>query len=281
MWVPERGREMDLWDRVFYPEKYPWLRLTFSNADPRTAGIGNMVNCGVAMWVMPVGAVNAGDPRAAYQEAAVMGAAHNESFAVEAGAVMAAVAAEALSPGSSVESVLRVAQELARDGTRDAIVAAIGAADAGDDLRAFIANVRQAVAPFDQREGHVRGDGFTLVASVGDVGRPSRVMSIEELPVALAALKYGDGDFIRTIRSSVIYGRDCDSIAGMSCCLYGALFGTASLPQDLRSAVDQANRRNYGALARGFAETVLRILEKDQQDFEGRQRAILAGDGGG
>jgi ADP-ribosylglycohydrolase len=266
---------------VFYPEKYPWLRLTFSNADPRTAGVGNMVNCGVAMWMMPVGAVNAGDPRAAYQEAVAMGAAHNESFAVEAGAVMAAAAAEALSPGSSIESVLKVARDLSRDGTHEAIVAAIGAADTTDDLRMFIDNVRQAVVPYDQRAGYVAGDGRVLVASVGDVGCPSRVMSIEELPVALAALKYGDGDFNKTVRSSVIYGRDCDSIAGMACCLYGALFGTASLPEDLRSAVDQANRRDYGALARGLAETVLHIFEKDQQEFEGRRRAITASGGGG
>ena len=123
----------------------------------------------------------------------------------------------------------------------------------------------------------MRDDGSVLAASVGDVGRPSRVMSIEELPVALAALKYGDGDFIRTIRSSVCYGRDCDSIAGMACSLYGAVFGTASLPPDLCSAVDRANRRDFGALARRFGETVMRIFQKDSQAFEERRRAIAAG----
>ena len=50
---------------------------------------------------------------------------------------------------------------------------------------------------------------------------------------------------------------------------------------DLRSAVDEANRRDFGALAHGFAETVLRIFEKDQQDFEEKRRAILGDRGDG
>ena len=42
---------------------------SLSSVDPRQGGIGNMVNCGAAMYIAPIGAVNAGDPKAAYDEA--------------------------------------------------------------------------------------------------------------------------------------------------------------------------------------------------------------------
>lgn len=90
VWVPERQREMPILERLWWPEKFPWMRLVHGHADPRQAGVGNCVNCGVAMWTMPVGAMNAGDPEGAYAEATALGLAHNESFAIEAAGVMAA-----------------------------------------------------------------------------------------------------------------------------------------------------------------------------------------------
>jgi hypothetical protein len=83
---------------------------------------------------------------------------------------------------------------LVRDGTGAAIEAACSAVDTGDDLATFVRNVRAAVAPYDQREGHTSDDEPLELAVSGDLGRPSRAASIEELPVALAALKYGAGD---------------------------------------------------------------------------------------
>ena len=61
-WMAEWGREMLLVDRLFYPEKWLLMRLRLANADPRLGGVGNMVNCGAAMYAAPVGIVNAGDP---------------------------------------------------------------------------------------------------------------------------------------------------------------------------------------------------------------------------
>ena len=63
-WVAERGQEMLLVDRLFYPEKWLLMRLRLANADPRLGGVGNMVNCGAAMYAAPVGIVNACDPEA-------------------------------------------------------------------------------------------------------------------------------------------------------------------------------------------------------------------------
>ena len=275
VWVPERQAEMPIFERLWFPEKFPRWRLE-ANADPRCAGIGNLVNCGVAMWIMPVGAVNAGDPWGAYQEAAAIALAHNESFAVEAAAVLAAAHAEAFRPGSTPESVIDTALALARDGTRPACAAAVAAAEPGADLRRFIACVRAAVAPFDQRSEHTADDA-PFVAGPGvptDIGRPSRTKSIEELPVALAALRYGAGDFLKTLRAAVCYGRDCDSIAGMACGLFGSIFGPDPIPAPLRRAVDEANRRDFTAIARRFAAVVRSIREQDRVREARRAEAL-------
>ena len=77
-WIPEMQREANLIDRLFYPEKWIFQRHQLSGCDPRQGGIGNMVNCGAAMYIAPVGVVNAADPRAAYDEAIAFASGHQQ-----------------------------------------------------------------------------------------------------------------------------------------------------------------------------------------------------------
>ena len=65
-WIPELQRECPLIERLFYPEKWIFQRHQLSSCDPRQGGIGNMVNCGAAMYIAPIGAVNAANPQRAY-----------------------------------------------------------------------------------------------------------------------------------------------------------------------------------------------------------------------
>jgi len=189
---------------------------------------------------------------------------------------MAAAVATGLSPGGSIEAVLHTALTLARDGTRLAIKAAITAADPADDVSTFVARTRYAVGPYDPRTGHTSDDHPLNVTALSNCGRPSRTASIEELPVALAALRYGEGDFSKTVRAAVYYGRDCDSIAGMACCLFGAIYGLDALPSALCAACDAANRRSFGTLADRFTETIHVVLRKDAERFANRQRTLIS-----
>lgn len=273
MWVPERQAHILLLDRLFWAEKYPWIRLVQNRAEPRSAGIGNMVNCGVAMYIMPVGAVNAGDPHAAYQEAAAFGLAHNESYAIEAAAVMAACAAHALSNHGSIDGVLEIASARARDGTGDAIRAVLRVVKTSDDIQSFIQKTRAAMRAYDLRAPFALGDNPLRVTGANNCARPSRLHAIEELPIALGALKYGAGDFSKTIHAGVFYGVDCDSIAGMAGMLFGALFGVERLPQHLRIEADKANQRDYHQLAADFLQVIDQIFEKDAERFAARRHA--------
>lgn len=275
VFVPERQREMPIIERLWWPEKYPFIRLRHANADPRTAGVGNAVNCGVAMYAWPTGAVYAGDPAGAYAEAAAWGQVHNESFAVEAAAVMAAASAAAISGGTA--AALAAARDLARDGTGMAIAAALAAVDPADSWKKAIVRIREAIAPFDQRTSHTSDDRPLMdVPAVSDIGRPSRLMSIEELPAALAALAWGGDDWRRVLGLAVWYGRDNDSIAGMALSLWGAAHGVEALPQGLIAESQRVNRRDYRTIAARLAEVARRIQAADA----GRQARRAAAMGG-
>ena len=68
-WIPELEAEALPLQRIFLAEKWLVPRLHYGHVDPREAGVGNIVNCGAAMYMAPVGVVNAGDPDGAYAEA--------------------------------------------------------------------------------------------------------------------------------------------------------------------------------------------------------------------
>jgi ADP-ribosylglycohydrolase len=274
MWVPEYQQEMRLFNRLSGAEQLPFLRIIMSHPDPRSAGAGNNVNCGVAMWTMPVGAVNAGDPQGAYYEAAAIGLAHNESFAVEAGAVMAACAAAALAPKATLDSIAQAALATARDGTKFAIAACLAATNPADDLDDWIRKTRAAMTPYDQVVDHVADDQPMREEGISNKGHPSRLHAIEELPVALAAVKYGQGDFLRTIQAAVFYGRDCDSIASMAGALLGAIRGVEGIPADLRQASNQANRRDFSALGDQLATLAGAIADKDAARMNARRATL-------
>jgi ADP-ribosylglycohydrolase len=135
MWVPELGREDLLYHRLFLAEKWLVLKLRYGHADPRDAGVGNIVNCGAAMYIAPVGIANAGDPQGAYNEALDLSGAHQSSYGREAAGVLAAAVAEALRLGATVDDVVETALRFAKDATRTSIEAVVETAAKLDGWR--------------------------------------------------------------------------------------------------------------------------------------------------
>ena len=258
-WVAEYGREMLLVDRLFYPEKWLLMRLRLANADPRLGGVGNMVNCGAAMYAAPVGIVNAGDPRAAYREAVEVFAAHQTSYGLEAAGVMAACVAAAFSPGATVDTIVAVALTHAKDGTHGAIAAVTARARVFSDWREAIGPLREAMRPFDgSAEDGVRDRGNGT-----DDWQPSRLRSIEEVPLALGFLVVSGGAFLPSVLGGANYGRDNDSIAGMAGAISGALHGARVIPPEWIARIDSANRISLDPLARDLAALTLTLQQRD------------------
>lgn len=100
-WIPELETEALPLQRIFLAEKWIVARLHYGHADPREAGVGNIVNCGAAMYMAPVGIVNAGNPDRAYAEALDIAGAHQASYGREAAGVFAAAVAAAFLPDAT------------------------------------------------------------------------------------------------------------------------------------------------------------------------------------
>ena len=133
-WIPELEADALLLQRIFLAEKYMVARIHYGHVDPREAGVGNIVNCGAAMYVAPVGIANAGDPEGAYAEAIDIAGAHQSSYGREAAGVFAAAVAAAAAPGADATSVVDACLRVAKDGTRAAIAAVGGGRDRPDQL---------------------------------------------------------------------------------------------------------------------------------------------------
>jgi ADP-ribosylglycohydrolase len=278
-WVPELQREAMLIDRLFYPEKWIFQRHQLSNCDPRQGGIGNMVNCGAAMYIAPVGVVNAADPKGAYDEAIAFASGHQESYGLEAAGVMAAAVAAAFVSGTTIEAIVETVLGLAKDGTRAAIA---DIAELAGTLRERNVSHEEACAAFHSAIGRysVMGDDVNhqpeKAGRLTDAYRPSRLQAIEELPLALGFCLLNRGDFRRSIEDGINSGRDTDSIGVMAGAILGALHGEAVIDATDREQLDEANRLDLTAAADAFAEVVTNILNTDAAAAARREAARAA-----
>jgi ADP-ribosylglycohydrolase len=266
-WVPELEAEALLLQRVFLAEKWLVARLHYGHIDPREAGVGNILNCGAAMYVAPVGIANAGDPAGAYAEAIDLAGAHQSSYGREAAGVFAAAVAAAMAPGATAVTAVEQALELAKDGTRAAVEAVAGVADGIDDWEQAIPLLRKAIEPFDTVGPDYRDQSL-------DARRPSRTKAIEELPVALGFVLVSGGDVARAVLGGTNYGRDADSIASMAGAVAGALGGQAGVPGEWVAAIAEASRIDLIEPGRVMASVATELHEADSRRWAQRTETL-------
>ncbi len=266
-WIPDMERADQILQRLFLAEKWLVTRLVYGHVDPREAGSGNVVNCGAAMYIAPVGIVNAGNPAGAYAEAIEIAGAHQSSYGREATGVMAASVAAAMTPGATADSVACAALELAQDGTRLALEAVYDAAAKYLDWREAIPALRAAIEPFDTVGADYRNPGL-------GARRPSRLHAIEELPIALGLLLVARGDYRQAVLGGVNYGRDADSIASMAGALAGGLGGADAVPAEWREAVATASRFDLEGPGRVMAAVAEEVFQTDRRRQDGHRSAF-------
>ncbi|GAB7107738.1 ADP-ribosylglycohydrolase family protein [Streptomyces phaeofaciens JCM 4814] len=272
-WIPELEAEALPLQRIFLAEKWLVARLHYGHVDPREAGVGNIVNCGAAMYMAPVGLVNAAAPAGAYAEALDIAGAHQSSYGREAAGVFAAAVAAACAPGATPDSVVTACLALAKDGTRTAIETVCEEASRHRDFESALLPLRRAVTPYDTVGPDYRRP------SLG-ARRPSRLHAIEELPVALGMLLVADGDYRHAVLGAVNYGRDCDSIATMAGALAGAL--GSPVPDEWAKQVAEASRLDLWEPARTLAEVTRHVVAQDirrRRSHESALATLLGGPG--
>ncbi|MFE9601853.1 ADP-ribosylglycohydrolase family protein [Streptomyces hokutonensis] len=264
-WIPELETDAIPLQRIFLAEKWLATRLHYGHVDPREAGVGNIVNCGAAMYMAPVGLVNAADPAGAYAEALDIAGAHQSSYGREAAGVFAAAVAAACVPGATPDSVVTACLALAKDGTRTAVERVCEVAARYSDFESALAPLREAIAPYDTVGPDYRAPSL-------DARRPSRTRAIEELPVALGMLVVSGGDYRHAVLGSVNYGRDCDSIATMAGAVAGAL--GSPVPQDWSKTVAEASRLDLWEPATTLARVTREVFAQDVRRRQAHEAAF-------
>ena len=266
-WIPELEADALLLQRVFLAEKWLVARLHYGHVDPREAGVGNIVNCGAAMYVAPIGVANAGDPEGAYAEALDVAGAHQSSYGREAAGVFAAAVAAAMIPGATAASAVESAIGLAKDGTRRAVEAVAEAADGVTDWEQAIPLLRKAIEPYD-----TVGPDYRNLSM--DARRPSRTKAIEELPVALGFVLVSEGDVRRAVLGGTNYGRDADSIASMAGAITGALSGLGGVPEDWATDIAEASKTDLEQPGRVMASVAVELRDADARRWARRNDVL-------
>lgn len=275
--IPEFGKEALIIDRLFYPEKYIFMRHTLSNCDPREGGIGNMVNCGAAMYIAPIGVVNACNPKAAYDEAIAFAMGHQCSYGLEAAGVLAACVAKAFEPGVLIEDIVNTAIKLAKDGTKNAIRDLVNIANSlkeyKEDKDRIVNAFHEALLKYSPMGNDV-GRHIDKVGKPSNHYTPSRLFSIEELPLALAYIVLNEGGFYESLLDGINSGRDTDSIGVMIGVILCAMKGYKVIKESDIELLEGVNKLNLMESADGFYITAKEIINKDLEKYEKRKELL-------
>lgn len=278
-YIPELGKEALILDRLFYPEKHIFNRHVLANCEPREGGYGNMVNCGAAMYIAPVGIVNACNPKGAYDEAILFASGHQVSYGLEAAGVMACCVAKAFEPSASVADVADTALRYAKDGTKRAIY---DLCETASTLKSVKEDREQVVRRFHEAIGSYSPMGDDVNRSIDKVGipsnhyTPSRLFSIEELPLALAYIVLHDGDLQEAVKDGVSSGRDTDSIGVMIGAILGALHGVQAIPGEEITVLEEVNKQDIEQHCSRFIKAAESIIQQDLAVNCLRQRQLLS-----
>ena len=276
-YIPELRKNALIIERLFYPEKYIFLRHTLANCEPRQGGIGNMVNCGAAMYSSPIGVVNACNPKAAYDEAIAFAMAHQCSYGLEAAGVLAACIAKAFQPEVSVEDIVSTALAYAKDGTYKAIEAITNLAKVlksnKDNKDLVVEQFHKVISEFSPMGNHINIK-IEKVGKPSNYYTPSRLFSIEELPIALGYIVLHDGKFHEAINDGINSGRDTDSIGVMIGAILGAMQGTGHIKTKDIETLERVNKQNLEGCAKEFSEVAKEIIKRDISEFN-KRKSIL------
>lgn len=265
-YIPELGKEALIIERLFYPEKYIFMRHVLANCEPREAGIGNMINCGAAMYISPIGIVNAGNPKAAYDEAILFAMGHQSSYGLEAAGVLAACVAKAFESNVSVDDIVETAIHFAKDGTKNAIIDMTVAAKKLKEDQAEMDTVIETLQKIIEPYSPMKNDIHRKIEKIGIPSNhytPSRVFAIEELPMALAFIVLNNGEYYKSILDGINSGRDTDSIGVMVGAILGAMYGDSIIREEDITLLEETNKTSYRQLADSFSVVAKNIIIED------------------
>jgi ADP-ribosylglycohydrolase len=208
-------------------------------------GRGNIPAGCATMAIPPVGIVNAGDPRQAYQDAFCIASVNQDGNNRDFAACFAAGIAAAFRPGAAEESVIAACFDHSDDLSRRALRWSLELAGQSATVDEFADRFYRSPLldwSWPQHRWTPR-DHFC-----GN--------SIEFVPVVPAILRLCAGDPNRAIIEGANFGRDCDTIGSCVGSVVGILYGAGALREAWKNEVEAANAdiflELHGDASQGF-----------------------------
>ena len=223
-----------------------------------------MVNCGAMMYCGPIGLVNACDPFSAYKEAISFASAHQWSYGLEAAGVFAAVVSAATIPDITIEEIIEISLNLAKDGTKEAINTLCSAAKNMNPLQDNANTFEKLVRTFSAINEEFLRDRNSL-GIPSESYTPSRKKSVEELPIALAYLYLYKDEPYKALIEGINFGRDADSIGATIGAIIGAQYGIGIFPSEIVEELQEINKYDFIDIGKKFYQTTRKIHEKDSK----------------
>ena len=213
--------------RFWDPDRIAYLKLK-AGVNPWTAGRGNIPSACATMAMIPIGIINAADPRQAYQDGFNIAGINGDGLNQEGAATVAAGVAAALARDASVGSIINSMMAVSSPMMNRAIELTLSLA--GDDK-----DVERFKALFYER----MLDWWSRPSLRLDIDRLPQGTSIESVPVAIAIFSLCNGDIDRCLVEGANFGRDADAIASIAGAFAGSLRGASAIK---RRGLDRNSR---------------------------------------
>ncbi|MFC7194848.1 ADP-ribosylglycohydrolase family protein [Halosimplex aquaticum] len=223
-------------DRVWVPEELMAKKLA-AGMNPWRTGRGT-VSAGTAMMsIAPIGVINAGNPRQAYQDGYNLAAINQDGIEQDAAATVAAGIATAIEPESSVDDVVETIVEYSPDILHRAIDLSLGLAVESNDVSSFrerfydeLLDWRWPAVKWGRAQYY---DGQVFSAS-----------SIESLPAAVGLLSLCGTTADRALVEAA-FGRDSDTIGALVGYVVGAVHGASELDESWKATCTDVNQEFF------------------------------------
>jgi ADP-ribosylglycohydrolase len=257
-WVGQHERIEALRDR-FFPSVLHTVEKLRQGFSPRRVAAGNMPSSSSAMCIWPIGLVNAGNPRAAAEQAyAVAALIHvgEVDFCQDAAAAVAAAVAAGLRPGTTVGVACREAL-LAIHPVSGALM---------QDL------IGEALSLADDASGYEEFRDLFLARFLQSLSCDSR----ETVPAAFALSVLAGGRLREAVEYAANFGRDTDTIATMTGALCGAV-SQGALPNEWVGRLGGSALASARDIAEGLAR-LARGLVVERLELARAIPGLLPGD---
>jgi ADP-ribosylglycohydrolase len=217
------------------------------------------------MAISPVGIVNAGNPRQAYQDAFNIAFVNQDNADRDAAATAAAAVAAAFLPDATPRSVIETMLHYSSSPVKRTMILALDLIDKSQDIDQFAERFYGKMLDWTWPQFGWTKERFFSGSS------------LEILPLTAASILFTDGDVNQSMIEAASLGRDCDTTASLAGCITGVLQGAASIRPDWIETVEKNNaaffQEAYGESQANFrflAEQLLAVMHAEKRKAEQR-----------